>query len=51
VGSGRSLAEVLETVAHTIRERVRIQREIRVLTAQQRYSGYVLMVLPIRDLH
>ena len=44
---GGSLAEVLETVAHTIRERVRIQREIQVLTAQQRYSGYVLMLLPI----
>jgi tight adherence protein B len=44
---GGSLAEVLEIVAHTIRERVRIQREIEVLTAQQRYSGYVLMVLPI----
>jgi tight adherence protein B len=44
---GGSLAEILETVAHTIRERVRIQREISVLTAQQRISGYVLMVLPI----
>lgn len=44
---GGSLAEILETVAHTIRERVRIQREIRVLTAQQRLSGYVLMFLPI----
>lgn len=44
---GGSLAEILETVAHTIRERVRIQREISVLTAQQRISGYVLMFLPI----
>lgn len=44
---GGSLAEVLETVAHTIRERVRIHREIRVLTSQQRYSGYVLIALPI----
>jgi tight adherence protein B len=44
---GGSLAEILEIVAHTIRERVRIQREISVLTAQQRLSGYVLMVLPI----
>jgi tight adherence protein B len=44
---GGSLAEILETVAHTIRERVRIMREIQVLTAQQRYSGYVLMFLPI----
>jgi tight adherence protein B len=45
--SGGSLAEILETVAHTIRERVRIQREINVLTAQQRYSGYTMMLLPI----
>ena len=44
---GGSLAEILETVAHTIRERVRIMREIQVLTSQQRYSGYVLMLLPI----
>jgi tight adherence protein B len=44
---GGSLAEILDTVAFTIRERVRIQREIMVLTAQQRYSGYVLMVMPI----
>lgn len=44
---GGSLAEVLEIVSHTIRERVRIYREIQVLTSQQRLSGYVLMVLPI----
>ena len=44
---GGGLAEILEIVAHTIRERVRIQREIQVLTAQQRLSGYVLMLLPI----
>jgi len=44
---GGSLADILAIVAHTIRERVRIQREISVLTAQQRYSAYVLMVMPI----
>jgi tight adherence protein B len=44
---GGSLAEILEVVTHTIRERVRIMREINVLTAQQKYSGYVLMVMPI----
>ena len=44
---GGSLAEILEIVAHTIRERVRIMREIQVLTSQQRYSGYVLMLLPV----
>jgi tight adherence protein B len=44
---GGSLADILAIVAETIRERVRIQREIMVLTAQQRYSGYVLMVMPV----
>ncbi len=44
---GGSLADILETVAETIRERVRIQREIRVMTAQQRFSGYILIALPI----
>lgn len=44
---GGSLADILETVAETIRERVRIQREIKVLTAQQRFSGYILIALPI----
>lgn len=45
--AGGSLADILETTAHTIRERVRIQREIMVLTSQQRYSAYVLMAMPI----
>ena len=44
---GGSLAEILEIVAHTIRERVRIMREVQVLTSQQRLSGYILMVMPI----
>jgi len=45
--TGGNLSEILETVAHTIRERVRIKGELRSLTAQQRYSGYVLAALPI----
>lgn len=44
---GGNLADILEIVAHTIRERVRIMGEIQVLTSQQRYSGYVLMAMPI----
>lgn len=44
---GGNLAEILETASETIRERVRIKREIDVLTAQQRISGYVLTALPI----
>jgi tight adherence protein B len=44
---GGNLADILDVAAETIRERVRIKREIDVLTAQQRSSGYVLVVLPI----
>ena len=44
---GGNLAEILETISHTIRERVRIKGEIRVLTSQQMLSGYVLAFLPI----
>ncbi len=44
---GGNLAEILDTIGHTIRERVRIKGEIRVLTAQQMISGYILTLLPV----
>jgi tight adherence protein B len=44
---GGNLATVLDSIAFTIRERVRIQGEIRTLTAMQRYSGYVITLLPV----
>src|SRR6187402_747685 len=44
---GGNLAEILDSIAYTIRERVRIKGEIRTLTAQQRLSGYVVGMLPI----
>ena len=44
---GGNLATVLDSIAFTIRERVRIQGEIQTLTAMQRYSGYVITLLPI----
>jgi tight adherence protein B len=44
---GGNLAEILDSIAFTIRERVRIKGEIRSLTAQQRMSGYVVAGLPI----
>lgn len=44
---GGNLAEILDTIAHTIRERVRIQGEIRALTAMQRLSGTILTLLPV----
>lgn len=43
---GGNLAEILDSIAYTIRERVRIKGEIRTLTAQQRLSGYVVGGLP-----
>jgi tight adherence protein B len=44
---GGNLAEILDTIAFTIRERVRIKGEIKTLTAQQRMSGYVVGFLPV----
>jgi tight adherence protein B len=43
---GGNLAEILDTIAFTIRERIRIQGEIRTLTAQARASGYIIIGLP-----
>jgi tight adherence protein B len=44
---GGNLAEVLDTISFTIRERVRIKGEIRTLTAQGRLSGWIVSLLPI----
>jgi tight adherence protein B len=44
---GGNLAEILETISYTIRERIRIKGEIRTLTAQVLYSGRFLSILPI----
>lgn len=44
---GGNLAEILATISHTIRERVRIKGEIRVLTSQVMYSGRFLSIMPL----
>lgn len=44
---GGNLAEVLDTIASTIRERVRIKGEIKTLTAQGRISGLIIGLLPV----
>jgi tight adherence protein B len=44
---GGNLAEILETISHTIRERVKLKGEIRVLTSQGRMTGYLISGLPI----
>jgi tight adherence protein B len=43
---GGNLAEVLNNTTHTIRERFKLMREVRVMTAQGRLSGLVLTSLP-----
>ncbi len=43
---GGNIAAILAAVTETIRERIRLFGEIRVLTTQQRYSSYILSLLP-----
>jgi len=44
---GGNLAEVLDKIAHTMRERIRVKGEIKTLTAQGRISGVVVGLLPV----
>jgi tight adherence protein B len=44
---GGNLSEILDNISFTIRERVRIKGEIRVLTATVRTSGIVLSLIPV----
>ncbi|MBI2953931.1 MAG: type II secretion system F family protein [Chloroflexi bacterium] len=44
---GGNLSQILDTIAGTIRERVRVKGEIKSLTAQQTLSGYVISLLPV----
>jgi tight adherence protein B len=44
--SGGNLAEVLETVAGTIRDRAQLRRQVKSLSAEGRMSGWILLALP-----
>lgn len=44
--TGGNLSEILEGLAHVIRERFKILRQVRVYTAHGRMTGYVLLALP-----
>jgi tight adherence protein B len=44
--SGGNLAEILDNLAHVVRERFKIRRQVRVHTAHGRFTGYVLLALP-----
>jgi tight adherence protein B len=43
---GGNLVVVLEAIVHTIRDRNKIQRQVKTLTAQGRMSGWVIGLLP-----
>jgi tight adherence protein B len=45
--TGGNLAEILENLAHVVRERFKILRQVRVYTAHGRLTGYVLVALPV----
>ena len=44
---GGNLAELLSTVSATLRERQRLRRQVQVLSAEGRLSGYILFGLPV----
>jgi tight adherence protein B len=44
--TGGNLAEILDNLAHVVRERFKILRQVRVHTAHGRFTGYVLLALP-----
>lgn len=45
--TGGNLAEILDNISSTIRERVQLKREVKALTSQGKMSGWVLGLLPI----
>jgi len=44
--TGGNLSEILDNLAHVVRERFKIQRQVRVHTAHGRFTAYVLLALP-----
>lgn len=44
---GGNLAEILDNISGTIRERSKIRREVKILTAQGRLSGLIIGLLPV----
>jgi tight adherence protein B len=44
--SGGNLSEILDNLSHVVRERFKIQRQVRVHSAHGRITGFVLLALP-----
>jgi tight adherence protein B len=45
--TGGNLAEIIDKIAYVIRERFRVQGQLKIFTAQARMSGFILSFLPI----
>jgi tight adherence protein B len=45
--TGGNLAEIIDKIGHVIRERFRIQGQLKIFTAQARISGFILALLPV----
>jgi tight adherence protein B len=45
--TGGNLAEIIDKIAHVIRERFRIQGQLKIFTAQARMTGIILSLLPV----
>ncbi len=45
--TGGDLIEILDRTTHVIRDRLRVQREVRTYTAQGRLTGWILSALPV----
>jgi tight adherence protein B len=44
---GGNLARILDSISHTIRQRVQVKGQISAMTAQARMSGWVITLLPV----
>jgi tight adherence protein B len=44
--TGGNLSEILDNLAHVVRERFKIKRQVRVHTAHGRFTAFVLLALP-----
>jgi tight adherence protein B len=45
--TGGDLAEVLTNIGNMVRARIRLQQHVKAITAQGRFVGYILLVLPV----
>jgi tight adherence protein B len=45
--TGGNLAEIIDKIAYVIRERFRVQGQLKIFTAQARISGTILALLPV----